>query len=79
MAGDARTCTTAVRCNQNNSLVVSFGSPYYAAQYFERVDTVVNAYSAVSCSVDAFVRAAMGEIPFGDFSPVKLENPEFKL
>lgn len=52
--------------------VVSFGSPYFGEQYFERALTYVNAYSMLSCSVQAFVRAATGEIPFTEFSPVKL-------
>lgn len=54
------------------SMIVSFGSPYFGNQYFERAVTYVNAYSMVSPSVKAFVRAAVGEIPFGDFSPVEL-------
>jgi len=55
------------------SIVVSFGSPYFGGQYFERANTYVNAYSMLSCSVKAFVRAATGEIPFQSFSPVTLE------
>lgn len=52
--------------------VVSFGSPYFGNQYFERAKTYVNAYSMLSPSVKAFVKAAVGEIEFGDFSPVEL-------
>ena len=54
------------------TIVVSFGSPYFGEQYFERALTYVNAYSMLSPSVKAFVRAAMGDIPFTDFSPVEL-------
>ena len=54
------------------TLVVSFGSPYFGEQYFERALTYVNAYSMLSPSVKAFVKAAMGDIPFTDFSPVEL-------
>lgn len=54
------------------TVVVSFGSPHFGAQYFERAHTYVNAYSMVASSVKAFVRAATGEIPFSDFHPVKL-------
>lgn len=54
------------------SLVVSFGSPHFGSQYFEKALTYVNAYSMVSVSVQAFVKAATGKIPFGSFSPVKL-------
>ena len=59
-------------------MMVSFGSPYHAEQYFERCPTVVNAYSMVSPSVEAFVKAATGEIPFTDFSPVKLKRFSFE-
>ncbi len=52
--------------------VVSFGSPYFGEQYFERALTYVNAYSMISPSVKAFVRAAVGEIPFSEHSPVDL-------
>ena len=54
------------------SLIVSFGSPYFVNQYFERALTYVNTYSMLSPSVKAFVRAATGEIPFNTFHPVKL-------
>lgn len=52
--------------------VVSFGSPYFGDQYFEKVQTYVNAYSMLECSTEAFVRAACGEIAFEGRSPVKL-------
>lgn len=54
------------------SLVVSFGSPHFGSQYFEKAPTYVNAYSMLSPSVKAFVKAATGKVPFGEFSPVKL-------
>ena len=54
------------------TLIDSFGSPYFGEQYFERALTYVNAYSMLPPSVEAFVRAACGDIPFTDFSPVKL-------
>ena len=53
-------------------VVVSFGSPYFGDQYFEKAQTYVNAYSMLDCSVKAFVRAACGEIDFEGVSPVKL-------
>lgn len=58
--------------NVDKTVVVSFGSPYFGRQYFERIPAYVNAYSMLDPSAEAFVRAATGEIPFGDFSPVKL-------
>ncbi len=56
--------------------IVSFGSPYFGEQYFEKAQTYVNAYTMLSPSVKAFVRAATGEIPFTDFSPVHLTTYE---
>lgn len=53
-------------------VVVSFGSPYFGNQYFQRAGTYVNAYSMLESSVDAFVRAAVGQIEFGTFSPFAL-------
>lgn len=55
-------------------MVVSFGSPYFVDQYFEKTQTYVNAYSMLSCAAKAFVRAACGEIPFMGTSPVELMN-----
>ncbi len=57
----------------DKTAVVSFGSPYFGEQYFERCPTYVNAYSMLDCCADSFVKAAVGEIPFGTFSPVKLK------
>lgn len=54
--------------------VVSFGSPYYCDQYYEKAQTYVNAYSMLESSVKAFVRAACGEIEFTGRSPVKLNT-----
>jgi len=59
--------------------IVSFGSPYFAEQFFEKAQTVVNAYTMLSPSVKAFVRAATGEIPFTDFSPVHLTTYEEEI
>ena len=54
------------------TVVVSFGSPHFGAQYFDMATTYVNAYSMLAPSVKAFVCAAVGEIPFSDFSPFQL-------
>lgn len=53
-------------------MAVSFGSPYFYDQYFEKAQTYVNAYSMLACSVKAFVRAACGEIEFQGKSPVEI-------
>ncbi len=63
----------------DKTVIVSFGSPYFGEQYFERDTTYVNAYSMTECSVKAFVRAATGEIPFTDFSPVHLGTYEEEI
>lgn len=52
--------------------VVSFGSPYFGSQYFQKVQTYVNAYSMLECSVKAFAAAACGETDFPGKSPVAL-------
>lgn len=59
----------------DKTIAVSFGSPYLIGEYFERGPACVNAYSMVSLSVEAFVRAACGEIEFSHFSPVDLVVP----
>lgn len=61
------------------SVYVSFGSPYFANQYFERANTYVNAYSMMPVAVEAFVKAMFGEIGFNYDSPVKLELPKPNL
>ena len=58
--------------DKNKTVVASFGSPYFGNQYFERNGTYINAYSMLSPSVKAFVKALCGEIDFGSFSPVEL-------
>ena len=60
------------------TIVISFGSPYFGEQYFERAETYVNAYSPVDASVKAFISAAVGRIPFTLFSPVKIKNNQFE-
>lgn len=54
------------------NVIVSFGSPYFGKQYFDKAKTYVNAYSMLSCSAEAFVKATCGEIEFKGKSPVKL-------
>lgn len=62
----------------DKTLIVSFGSPYFAEQYFERAKTIVNAYSMLAPSVEAFVQAACGDIGFTAFSPVKIRRFAFE-
>jgi lysophospholipase L1-like esterase len=53
-------------------IVVSLGSPYMVNEYFERVNTCVNAYSNTPVMRRAVVRALLGEIPIKGVSPVRL-------
>lgn len=71
-SSEAKKVSSYLKHGIDKSIIVSFGSPYFGNQYFERALTYVNAYSMLSPSVKAFVRAAVGEIPFGVFSPVEL-------
>lgn len=71
-AGEASKIAKSLQYGVEKSMVVSFGSPYFGSQYFERAVTYVNAYSMLAPSVKAFVRAAVGEIGFEGVSPVKL-------
>lgn len=56
---------------RRKSVVVSFGSPYFCNQYFERAPVYVNAYSMLSPSVKAFAGAVFGENSFSAYSPVE--------
>lgn len=71
---DAAKALQRTFCVDRDKLIgVSFGSPYFADQYFEKAYTYVNAFSMTECQVDAFVRAMCGETEFNKFSPVKIE------
>lgn len=69
---EAQKVADSLKYGKEKTIIVSFGSPYFGEQYFERALTYVNAYSMLSPSVKAFVRAAVGEIEFTQFSPVQL-------
>ena len=74
MGSEAVKVQRALQAGRDKTLIVSFGSPYFAEQYFERAKTVVNAYSMLAPSVEGFVRAAMGDVPFTCFSPVRIHR-----
>lgn len=74
MGTEARKIAYSLKYGGEKTAVVSFGSPYFGDQYFERCHTYVNAYSMLAPSVKAFVRAATGEIEFGHFSPFRLQT-----
>ncbi len=69
---EARKIAASLQVATEKTVVVSFGSPYFGNQYFERAQTYVNAYSMLAPSVKAFVQAAVGEIEFSHFSPFRL-------
>lgn len=65
--------TNGWKVPQDKAVYVSFGSPYFVHQYFERSAQVVNAYSMMEDSAAGFVRALYGETPFTEDSPVNIE------
>ncbi len=72
-SSEANKIATSLQYGKEKTAIVSFGSPYFGKQYFELAGTYVNAYSMLAPSVEAFVRAAVGEIEFKSFSPVALD------
>ncbi len=71
--GEAGGIWSALASGREKSVVVSFGSPYFCAEYFDAADVFVNAYSPVPASQEAFVRALFGEIGFAGKSPVRID------
>lgn len=69
---EASKLLTSLQYGGDKTIVVSFGSPYFGQQYFERAHTYVNAYSMLAPSVKAFAKTATGEIEFSHYSPVEL-------
>ena len=61
-------------------IVINFGNPYNTNEYFERVNTCINAYSNSEVMHIAVIEALMGNIPMIDQSPVDLDiNSKLKL
>lgn len=61
-------------------IVVSLGSPYSINEYFERVNTCINAYSNTAVMHTALIKALMREIEMKGVSPVNLDiQSKFKL
>jgi beta-N-acetylhexosaminidase len=54
-------------------IVVNFGNPYNTNEYFERVNTCINAYSNSSVMISTVIRALMGEIKMTGKAPVDLD------
>lgn len=59
-------------------IVINFGNPYNTNEYFERVNTCINAYSNTPVMHSAVISALLGEIKMTGQSPVDL-NIESKL
>ncbi len=72
-SGEAAGIWSALASGSEKSVVVSFGSPYFCAEYFDAADVFVNAYSPVPAAQEAFVRALFGETGFAGKSPVRLD------
>lgn len=54
-------------------IVVNFGNPYNTNEYFERVNTCINAYSNTAIMHKAVISALLGEIKMTGQSPVDLD------
>jgi hypothetical protein len=51
---------------------VSLGSPYHTNEYFERVSTIINAYSCDDSTIRSVAKALSGELIMTGTSPVNL-------
>ncbi len=61
-------------------IVVNFGNPYNTNEYFERVNTCINAYSNSEVMHGAVIKALMGKIKMTGKSPVNLDiNSKLKV
>ncbi|MDF2925181.1 MAG: hypothetical protein K0R57_4095 [Paenibacillaceae bacterium] len=69
---EARSVVSALSFAQERTIILSFGSPYYYAEYFESADTFINCCSSDPETLKAAVAALFGEIPFAGKSPVEL-------
>ncbi|MCB0283844.1 MAG: glycoside hydrolase family 3 protein [Calditrichaeota bacterium] len=72
-ADEAMKIANSQKYGIEKAIIVSFGSPYFINQYFEKADIFINAYTMLEPAIKAFVRALFGEIPFQSFSPVNLD------
>lgn len=57
-------------------IVVSFGSPYLLNEYFERVNTCINAYSNGPEMHNAVIKVLTGQLKAEGVSPVRLERKD---
>ena len=59
-------------------IVVNFGSPYLTNEYFERVNTCINAYSNTPVMHSAVIAALLGKEKMLGLSPVELDLNNYK-
>ena len=71
---EAQTAWAVNAMPKDKVIVVSFGSPYVLNEYFERVNTCINAYSNNSEMHLAVVKVLTGELLATGTSPVDLNN-----
>lgn len=72
MGSAADSIWAALSSGAEKSIVVSLGSPYFAYEYFEGAEVMINAYSNSKATMCACAAALFGEIPFEGESPVSL-------
>jgi beta-N-acetylhexosaminidase len=58
--------------NKEKVIVISLGSPYHANEYFERVSTIINAYSCDDSTIKSVAKSLSGELTMTGTSPVNL-------
>lgn len=76
---EAQTVWGVNAMKKDKTIIISLGSPYIGNEYFERVDTYINAYSNDAATHEALLRALLGEIPFKGISPVNIESNPFRF
>ncbi len=58
--------------DKSKVIFVSLGSPYHTNEYFERVSTIINAYSCDDSTIRSVAKALSGELVMTGISPVNL-------
>lgn len=74
---EAQTVWAVNAMPKDKIIVVNFGSPYLTNEYFERVNTCINAYSNTPVMHNAVVAALMGDIKMTGRTPVELNFKSF--
>lgn len=59
--------------DKSKVIFVSLGSPYHTNEYFERVSTIINAYSCDDSTIKSVAKALSGELIMSGISPVNLK------